>query len=113
VNILADLAKIPTRIYEYALLVALVFGAGYWFICYEQDQGKKDLLAELDKRAQTTQKKLDKDSAQTKQQFDPRFNASDEAVKRYALPTPHPSDDCLAPADVVRAVNAAHQTGRP
>lgn len=111
-NLLAEVAKVPTRIYEYAFLLAVILGAGYWFICYEQAQGKKDLLDELDKRAVTTQKQLDKDAAQTKQQFDPRFNASDEAINRYALPTPHPIDDCLAPADVVRAVNAAHQAGR-
>lgn len=110
--ILAMLAKVPTRIYEYALIVAIVFGAGYWFVCYEQDQGKKELLEELDKRVANTQKQLDKDAAQVKQEADPKFNVLDEAIKRYALPTPHPVDDCISTDDRVRAVNAAHQARR-
>jgi hypothetical protein len=112
VSILADLAKIPTRIYEYAALLAFVAGAGVWFVHYEQAVGKQELLEELDRRAASTQKQLDKDAVQVKQQADPKFHVLDEAIKRYALPVPHPADDCIDTADGVRAVNAAHQARR-
>lgn len=113
-GILTKLAALPTRLWEYAALLALVAGGVWWFVSYEQDIGEKRILDRIAKQQIKTQDAIDKTATPQNAAVDARYHALDEALKRYEATTPAIAaiTDCVAPADVVRAVNAAHQTGR-
>lgn len=108
-SVLPKFADIPTRIYEYGALLLFAAGAVWWFVHYEQDIGKKEILDEVDQHIAATQKSVSKAAATDNAALDADFHVLDLAVEKYAKPIPHPANDVYADPDSVRAVNAAHK----